>query len=57
MNPNPEMEGAGAEECDDINHPPMTVRNVTFFLTSNVVTFGYFGEGNSVTPPCGHETI
>jgi len=32
MNPNPEMEGAGAEECDDINHPPMTVRYVTVFF-------------------------
>ncbi len=27
-----EMERAGAGECDDINHPPMTVRYVTVFF-------------------------
>ena len=57
MNPNPEMEGAGAEECDVINHPPMTVRYVTVFFPFNVGTFGHFREGNSVIPPYGHETM
>jgi hypothetical protein len=27
-----EMERAGAGECDDINHPPVTVRYVTVFF-------------------------
>jgi hypothetical protein len=52
-----EMERAGAGECDEINHPPMTVRYVTVFFAFNVGTFGYFREGNSVIPPIGHETI
>ena len=31
LSPDPEMGGSGEGECDDINHPPMTVRYVTVF--------------------------
>jgi len=46
------MEREGAGECDDINHPPMTVRYVTgFFLRLMSAHLVILGRVTPSSPP------